>query len=385
MAFTVLEATKLASFKNFKLVAGHRGLDHLIETVGILDYEFINKIEGQFVKGEFVISSLLFAKDNPDFILGAVKSLIEDGVSGFAIKNIYYNDLPPEVINFANEKAFPIFIFDNTIFFEQIITELMDKIKSINNYEILEAKIDILINKNLNKFTVKELAFEINSSFKEHFFVIYLKEKKYIGSAKILEALECLKRSRKLDLHSTALQYRNGILVILTHEAQSQESSDSIVNTLVESMSIDSSEYFIGISNMHMHLNELDQGIKESIYAQKSGSYSVRSLNHFSEIGVYGILFPYIDDIWLHSFYNKIISPIKSYDEKYHTELLDTAVKYIDNDGRIDETANALFLHKNTIRYRINKIKELLNMEDREGSFYEQLSIAIKLYKIYSS
>jgi len=76
--------------------------------------------------------------------------------------------------------------------------------------------------------------------------------------------------------------------------------------------------------------------------------------------------------------------PVKNYDEKYNMELFDTAVKYIENDGKINETANALFLHKNTIRYRIKKIKELLNMEDYEGKFYEQLSIAIKLHKIYN-
>jgi DNA-binding PucR family transcriptional regulator len=41
-----------------------------------------------------------------------------------------------------------------------------------------------------------------------------------------------------------------------------------------------------------------------------------------------------------------------------------------------------MFQHGNTIRYRINKIKEILEMENLEGSFNEQLSIAIKIYKV---
>jgi hypothetical protein len=44
MSITVLEATKLASFKNFRLITGHRGLDNIIETVGILDYDFTQRI-----------------------------------------------------------------------------------------------------------------------------------------------------------------------------------------------------------------------------------------------------------------------------------------------------------------------------------------------------
>ena len=48
MGITVLELTKLDKFKSFRLLAGHRGLDNVIEKVGILDYEFVANINGQF-------------------------------------------------------------------------------------------------------------------------------------------------------------------------------------------------------------------------------------------------------------------------------------------------------------------------------------------------
>lgn len=65
--------------------------------------------------------------------------------------------------------------------------------------------------------------------------------------------------------------------------------------------------------------------------------------------------------------------------------MFHTAVKYIENDGIKKTTADSLFIHENTVRYRINKIKEILGMKDLEGSFYEQLSAAIKLYKVYGN
>lgn len=384
MAITVLEATKLRAFKNFRLISGHRGLDNIIERVGILDYEFVTNMKGQFVQNEFVISSLLFAKDNPDFILEAVKDLVDHGVSSLAIKNIYYNELPSEVVEYANEKSFPIFIFDNSIFFEDIITGIMDRIRFEDNYEILETKVDILIKKHLNRSTVREIAFEINSSFKEHFLVLYCKEKKYIGNNKIVAILDRLRRTKSIDLHSTALKYRNGILVIHTGEKLEDKNLDSVVSLLIDKIGINIQEYYIGVSNLHNNLGELDNGINESIFAQRTGEVSNYSFNHFSDIGIYSILMPYIDEAWIRGFYERVVMPIKSYDDKHNTELFNTAVKYIENDGKIIETANALFLHKNTVRYRISKIKELLNMEDCEGSFYEQLSIAIKLHKIYN-
>lgn len=39
------------------------------------------------------------------------------------------------------------------------------------------------------------------------------------------------------------------------------------------------------------------------------------------------------------------------------------------------EVAEQLHLHKNTVRYRINKVRELLNMEE-DGSFEQQIAIA---------
>jgi PucR family transcriptional regulator, proline-responsive transcriptional activator len=389
MSITVLEATKLETFKNFRLVAGHRGLDNIVEKIGILDWEFITKleghfIEGEFAKGEFVLSSLLFAKDKPELVIEAVKYLVESQVSGLAIKNIYYNDLPNEVINYANEKSVPIFIFDNSVYFEDIITETMDKIRSINNYELLETKVDLLIKMNLNKALIRDIAFEINSSFKECIFVLYFKEKKFIGDNKIVALIEKLKRNKSTSLYDSILKYGNGILIISTYEKIEEKDFKKTTSSLLKDIGINHEEYYIGISNLHKSLNELGNCINESIFAQKTGEVSSNSLNYFSDIGVYSILMPYINETWIHNFHNRIIKPIINYDEKYNTELFNTAIKYIENDGKVNETANEIFLHKNTVRYRINKIKELLNMNDCEGSFYEQLSIAIKLYKIYN-
>lgn len=54
MSITVFEAMKLDTFKKFKLVAGHRGLENRINTAGILDYEFDAEKEEQFYKEHFL-------------------------------------------------------------------------------------------------------------------------------------------------------------------------------------------------------------------------------------------------------------------------------------------------------------------------------------------
>lgn len=390
MSITVLEAMKLDTFKKFKLVAGLRGLENRINVAGILDYEFdVEKEEqfykGQFLKDQFVISSLLFAKNNPDRILIALKYLVQDGVSGLAIKNIYYDNLPQEVIEFANDNSFPIFIFDNSVFFEDIITEIMDRVRFAQNYELMESKIGFIIKKNISKATIRELSLEINNYFKEYFFVIYCKEKKYLGDDRLISILDKLKFNRNIKNDTSFLKYKGGLLIISTYERLEEINLKDTVYNFINLIGLNRTDYFIGISDHHHTLEEMDKGINESIFAAEVSSIAPVTLHFYKDIGIYKILLPYTQDSWLQNFYDEIILPIKKYDERYHTEMFHTAVKYIENDGIKKATADSLFIHENTVRYRINKLKEILGMKDLEGSFYEQLSAAIKLYKVYGN
>ena len=131
MYITVKEALQLERLQHFRPVAGQKGLHRKIEKISLLDYEVVNRIEGQFLKNEFALSSLLGAKDDPALILGSVKYLVQSGVSGLAVKNIYFDQLPKEVIDYADTCDFPIFIFDNSVFFEDIITDAKDALRDL--------------------------------------------------------------------------------------------------------------------------------------------------------------------------------------------------------------------------------------------------------------
>ena len=46
--------------------------------------------------------------------------------------------------------------------------------------------------------------------------------------------------------------------------------------------------------------------------------------------------------------------------------------------GNIQEVAETMHLHKNTVRYRINKVRELLDMEE-DASFDMQIFMAFMI------
>lgn len=385
MSITVLDAMKLNSLKNFRLVAGQWGLNRNVERVGILDYEYVQNIEGQFEQGEFILSSLLFAKDDVNLLIKAIKGLIEDNVACLAIKNIYYDELPVEVVDYANKKDFPIFIFDNSVFFEDIITDITDMVRSINTYALIEAKVDMILNKNTSTTVKRELSIEINPLFNEYdnFVVLYCKEKRLSSSKNIINILE-IYRQNSFRENYYILKYRDGILAIFTSKKGLIDLNKTVYD-FISATNISTDKFFIGVSKQHSTLNDIDIGIMESLNAFRTGEVNSQSVSYYDNIGMYKFLLPYLNEHWMQDFSLNLIMPIKCYDEKNSTEVFNTVITYIENDGNIKNTAKTLFQHENTIRYRINKAKEILNMENLDGSFYEQISIAIKIYNFMNS
>lgn len=380
MSISIFDATKLRTFQNFRLISGVSGLDRMINKVGILDWEFFHRIPGHFVSGEFVISSLLFAKDHPEYIIDAVKDLIDDGVSGLAIKNIYYDTLPKEVVNLSNEMGFPIFIFDNSAYFEDIITEVMDRIRLVNHYELIEAKLEILLSKPLDRSTVKELAVELNPRFKEQCYALFVTKRHYFSVTDLNQTIQMIKSHPMFEKESMVVRFRNGILIIFSEDQMAYESH---LMKNVTRYELENDQYLIGVSTLYPQISDLDRVIQESLMAHKVALIEGKTLVQFDETGVYRLLLPFHDDYWMRRYHQTIIMPLKQYDQSYQSGLFETAMTYVNAAGDIKKTAQDLFIHANTVRYRLSKIKELLSLDAAEGELFTQLNLAVKLDQLF--
>ena len=57
------------------------------------------------------------------------------------------------------------------------------------------------------------------------------------------------------------------------------------------------------------------------------------------------------------------IAPLLEYDARRHTHLLDTLRSLLDNHFAIQPTAEALFIHRNTLQKRMRRIETLLGVD----------------------
>lgn len=158
------ELLELPIFKHFCIIAGQKGLHREIRNVDILEYEWYNKNFNVFNKDDFVLTSLFFAKDEPQIIYESFKKLIKREVSAIAIKTVFYTELPPEVIKLADTYDIPLFLFADA-YMEDIIVNFNDLLKTKQQFLFLEEKITELIAPQKDLYNIENAAREINNSF----------------------------------------------------------------------------------------------------------------------------------------------------------------------------------------------------------------------------
>ena len=73
------------------------------------------------------------------------------------------------------------------------------------------------------------------------------------------------------------------------------------------------------------------------------------------------------------------VARLAEYDAKHGSDLSETARVFAESYGEVTTTANRLFQHRNTIHYRLKKIKEVLGfkeLSDHELAFFLMLIYA---------
>ena len=107
MALTVKDIIQLEGLRNMKPIAGLGGLNRQVVTIGIADHEFASFADPSerdvFEPNSIVLTSLLFAKDEPEQILSAVEYFYQTSAAAFAYKVSVFDELPQEVMDFAND------------------------------------------------------------------------------------------------------------------------------------------------------------------------------------------------------------------------------------------------------------------------------------------
>lgn len=140
----------------------------------------------------------------------------------------------------------------------------------------------------------------------------------------------------------------------------------------------------IGIGGFAEDPTELQGSYSEAVDAVNHGQriFGEGSIITFDELGIYKLLCSYDDRDKLKEFVHPSLLKLYEYDEDKNNELISTLEMYLNCNLNAVKTAEELFVHYKTVLYRLNRIKEITNldMEDRQKML--EIEVGLKIMRI---
>lgn len=386
MAVTIHDVLELDIMKSFKVVAGRGGLSSEILETEILDFEFLQ--EGQayrekiFDGDSIVLSSLLFAKDEPELVLDAVKRLMSLNVKALAYKPVFYKQLPQEALDYADEHDFTILEFGHDEFFEPIITSIKELVEKDQAADLTETLFEEMLER---KFTAEEAEAakdKINPLLRPEAMAVCLRLEG-AGEERIREIIRRGRPDQRLSSKIFVGKCKDKLMVILSQDEQNLNRFRALMEDVKVAYGLTEEIYVEGVSDIRNIGIGIDRIIQQAYWAQTVAEIEEEQSKSYKDLGVYKLIISDIHASSIAEYMETYLGPLFDDSEK-EQELLHTAIEYILAKGDSQKTAERLFCHKNTIRYRLGKIQEKLDPAVNEREFYQNLAMAVKIHLLLS-
>jgi len=384
---TVMELLSMPLFRNFRLVSGYGGLYNRVSGTGIFEWESSYEVERNFKRGEFVVTTLSLSRGDAALAESSIRMLIDKKVSAVAIKDIYYQEISEELKSYSDERQIPVFFFSDT-FFDDIIYTIRNALLARNRDFSRDEQIEFLLDSARSPEQKRKKAREINPFFHSSAICCFGTQK---DGSQWQKALKLPQMNPEEAVYSI-LEYRQGVLVIFTSNEPIPDKlpygnlvsrQEEKLMLFLEESGLKGSLSGLGISSVVRCPENLGTAIRESLYANASCLIDHLDELRFMDSGLDRILMPAKENLWTKKYYECLLSKLTDYDARHGAKLMETLLEYVKNSGDIKQTAKNLYQHGNTIRYRLEKIRNLLDLGEDGADCLAQLYIFVRLHRIY--
>ena len=140
----------------------------------------------------------------------------------------------------------------------------------------------------------------------------------------------------------------------------------------------------IGIGEYHKDVLGLSKSFKEAIQALDVGTRleGAGNIYHINDLGI-GRLLAEIREDTQQEIIKKTFYSVKDVrGKKINETLLETLKAFFDNNLSISRTAQTIYVHRNTLLYRLRRVKEITGLDPKKFDDAVQLRMALKM-RIY--
>ncbi len=181
--------------------------------------------------------------------------------------------------------------------------------------------------------------------------------------------------------HGYLIYYQNYIVIINTKKESRAKTTKlkELVKFLSENnLTMGCSNVFSTIKSCKIFYNQAVEALKIGSIVEQDGF-----LYQYEDIQPYVFIYRFKDSLLKEDFLNNQLNLINIYDEENQSELYKTLYAYLKNNHNITKASEEIHVHRNTLRYRLEKITEILGVDIDEDDNSFKLYSAIKTMDFY--
>ncbi len=177
--------------------------------------------------------------------------------------------------------------------------------------------------------------------------------------------------------HVTTVDEKSIILIKLLSDDATLEQCEAVAHTIVDMMNTEIMQnVHVSYGNVVSEMKDVSKSYKEAKMALDVGRifYSDKDIVSYATLGIGRLIYQLpvnLCKMFIHEIFGEKIP------EELDEETLSTLEKFFDNNLNVSETSRQLFLHRNTLVYRIEKLQKVTGLDVRNFDDAMTLKIAL--------
>lgn len=371
-----------------ELVAGEAGLDRVVSWVYLVQTK---PYADHMNQGNFALIVVDYVRFDFDEVERAMEELVELGISGLGISVIDDREaIPEKLLKRADELELPLFYVRwkgaSFVDISQSVGNLITEMEIINK-RTGDYLYNLLFGYDVNDRYVEKISGQFGLDFsKPHRVGIIAVDRKYGVNLEQDEHIyeyyaDCLNEEViKLKGRPMFMKFLNKF--VLLFEAKENKETEKELEKMLRKL--DGNDMFKGhisstciLGAPYTDPGKFGQSYQEakSLIPKKDllPNPSAKKVLSASSMGIYKYMFRGNDQREILDYCNSKLNRLEEYDNANGTSLQETLLTYYMNGFNSAKAAEALYIHRNSLLYRLKKIEELLDIETDDYMEYLDL------------
>lgn len=371
MSVTVSDLLKLPIFQNARLLFGKEGVSRSISRISVFDCP-VEPDDAEIIHaGDAFISGLLQFNSDGRAVVDFIRFLYRLESSCLFITDENIHALDEGVSDQLALIPYPVICLPKQISYAVILETVNNQLLFHNFHMVTELTLDKILYSNTGGRELSECIYGLNSGFKSYVAALSIDCGGQDKRAFMAGFSHLLRRSDFLTPYK-----RHYILLISDSERRLLTRRIAFLKGKLTGLYPDMN---CGISPAYA-LSDIKNAVREADFLLEKSTALQTLFCEACSFDAFDVLLACRRDKNLLNYYRRIYDVISTYDRDGHLELLRTIQEFVFCKGNFKRTAGSLQQHENTIRYRMNKVRTLLSMENDEIAFHETISLFVKLH-----